>query len=111
MLENKRSTTTAPAMPFTDSEMRGFGFTAWRLMPDGEVWAVAPFSLSNGRLFVGVNPWGYDDFYCFCSYEAALKGLMEFDPATMPEPIGWHRHYGTARRRTDGDPLQEYIHP
>lgn len=96
-------------MPFTDEQMREFGYTHWRLMPDGEVWAVSPFSISNGRMFIDIESTGYRDFYCFCTPEAAVKALFEFDPATMDEPFGWHRHGGTGRRRPDGDPTKEYI--
>lgn len=96
-------------MPFPDEKLREWGMRYYRVFEDGEVWSVSPFSLSNGRLFVDLGQNGYADFYCFCDYPTALKALREFDPKTMREPEGWHRHFGTARRRPDGDASREYI--
>lgn len=49
----------------------------------------------------------YDDRWCYHSKEAAVKALSEWDGTG--EPMGWHRHPPTGRRRPDGDPLAEYI--
>lgn len=96
-------------MPFTATQIRQMGYSYARVFADGQVWAVAPFSISNGRLFIDLNDCGYDDFYCFSSYDAALKALIDFDPETMDEPIGWHRHGKSHRRRENGDPSKETI--
>lgn len=96
-------------MPFTDAEMRLWGYTHWRCLPDGTVIAVAPMSISNGRLFWDVNQDGYSDFYCYDSPDLALSGMMDFDPAKQKEPEGWHRHASTGRRRPNGDRSKEYI--
>lgn len=85
------------------------GFTDWREI-DGVIYAVMPYSISNGRLFVDVNECGYTEFYCFCSPEAARKGLFEWKPETEKEPTGWHRHSATGRRRENGDPSKETIY-
>lgn len=100
----------AHLMPFSDQELREWGMHYYRVFEDGEVWSAAPYSISNGRLFVDLNQYGYADFYCFCDYEAALKALREFDPKTMKEPQGWHRHYRSSRRRPDGDASREHIY-
>ena len=96
-------------MPFTPQQLASFGFHYYRVFESGDVWAVSPFSISNGRLFIDLNDNGYRDFYCFCDYETALKALQEFDPKTMKEPTGWHRHGGSGRRREGGDPGKETI--
>jgi hypothetical protein len=41
---------------------------------------------------------GYDDRWCFSSYEKAKSGLDAWDGVTG-EPQGWHRHPSTGRRR------------
>jgi hypothetical protein len=89
-------------LPFSAQELRQMGYTYVRVFADGEIWAVAPYSIENGRMFV--------DFYCFCSYEAALLALKTFDPAKESEPTGWHRHASTGRRRENGDPNQQTIY-
>ncbi|MYM92608.1 hypothetical protein [Duganella vulcania] len=66
-------------------------------------------SISNGRLFWDVHQAGYQDFYCYDSVELAVQGMMSFDPARDKEPVGWHRHASTGRRRPAGDASKEYI--
>lgn len=89
--------------------MRAWGYIYWRCLPDGMVLAVGPMSFSNGRLFWDVHQTGYNDFYCYCSVEAAVQGLMAYNPETDPEPQGWHRHASSGRRRPDGDASREYV--
>jgi hypothetical protein len=101
----------AHKMPFGEESLSSMGYQYFRVFEDGQVWAVAPYSISNGRLFVDLESTGYRDFYCFCDYPTALKALQEFDPANMKEPEGWHRHFSTSRRRPDGDASKEYINP
>lgn len=96
-------------IPFPERELRSWGYTHWRCLPDGMVLAVGPMSLSNGRLFWDVHQDGYEDFYCFDSVERAVQGMMNFNPLTEKEPEGWHRHASTGRRRPDGDASKEYI--
>lgn len=58
----------------------------------------------------GLNEWGYEDRWCYRTYEDAYRALMEWkDSPEDPEPDGWHRHPGSGRRRTNGDPKTEYI--
>lgn len=42
------------------------------------------------------------------AYKRALEALEAWDPATEPEPTGWHRDPHTGRRRVGGDPATEY---
>ncbi|WP_298151011.1 hypothetical protein [Flavobacterium sp.] len=96
-------------MPYSELELKRWGYTHWRCLLDGTVVAVAPMSISNGRLFWNVHQDGYEDFYCYDSVELAVTSMMEFDPTTQLEPLGWHRHGSTGRRRPGGDMTKEYI--
>lgn len=97
-------------MPYTPEQLARMGYHYARIFEDGEIWAVAPFSSSNGRLFVDLTDSGYADFYCFCSYDAALAALKDFDTHSMTEPVGWHRHGRSGRRRENGDPKRETVY-
>ncbi len=98
-----------PTMPFTDAQMREWGFTAWRILPDGSVLAVGPISFGNGRLYVDVSRTGYADCYCYDSLALAEEYMLAFDPARDAEPTGWKRHPVTGRRRPNGDASAEYV--
>jgi hypothetical protein len=50
---------------------------------------------------------GYENRWCFDSYESAKKAMDEWDGTG--EPYGWHRHPSTGRRRPDGDAALEYV--
>ena len=97
--------------PYTDEQMRSFGYTAWRFLPDGSVMAVASMLFGNGRLFMGVHQDGHEDAYCYDSLALASKAMHEFDPVIDAEPSGWKRHPYTGRRRPGGDASQEYVNP
>jgi hypothetical protein len=99
----------AEKMPFTADQLREMGYHYYRVFADGEVWAVSPYSIGNGRMFMDIHGWGYGDFYCFCDFASSLKALINYQPCVMPEPFGWHRHFKTSRRRDGGDPKTEYI--
>ncbi len=96
-------------MPFSDAQMRDFGYVAWRCLPDGTVLAVAPMLFGNGRLYVDVHETGYRDFYCYDGLQNAIDNMNKFDPASDQEPSGWKRHFSSGRRRPDGDPDREFV--
>lgn len=54
---------------------------------------------------------GYFDRWCYKDEQAAVKALTDFveEPPVGYEPVGWHRHPPTHRRRPGGDPALEYI--
>lgn len=97
------------AIPFSETDLRSWGYIHWRCLPDGTVAAVGPMSISNGRLFWNVHQDGYEDFYCYDSVELAVESLMKFDPTKQVEPFGWHRHGSSGRRRPGGAVENEYI--
>jgi hypothetical protein len=51
---------------------------------------------------------GWEEKYCYPSVEAARKALADWDG--NGEPVGWHRHVPSNRRRHEADPLAEYVH-
>lgn len=50
---------------------------------------------------------GYDNRWCFSSYEKAKTALDNWNGDG--EPMGWHRHPDTGRRRVEGDESKEYV--
>jgi hypothetical protein len=52
----------------------------------------------------------YDDRYCYATEVGAKDALDQLKANNWTgEPLGWHRHPKTGRRRTGGDPATEYI--
>lgn len=96
-------------MPFTNEEMNEMGYSHWRLLDDGNLLAVSEMLFSNGRLFVGVNRYGYEDCYCYDNVEKAIESMNNFDPAHDIEPDGWKRHPYSGRRRENGDKKKEVV--
>lgn len=56
------------------------------------------------------DDYGYSDRFCFDHATVALAALLEWKARNFDgEPIGWHRHPDSGRRRPDGDPKKEYV--
>lgn len=53
---------------------------------------------------------GYFDRWCYADETGARAALNAFPEQPEPsyEPVGWHRHPLSGRRRPDGDPSREY---
>lgn len=96
-------------IPYTNKQMFEMGYSNWRELPDGSILAVGPMLFGNGRLFVDINSYGYEDCYCYDSLEGAEKSMMEFNPEVDDEPQGWKRHPTSGRRRENGDPAKEIV--
>jgi hypothetical protein len=75
---------------------------------DGRWKAIYPLLYTNA-VIVGLMGarWGYQDRWCYHSYELALVALLAWDGTG--EPQGWHRHPGSGRRRDELG--QEYVAP
>lgn len=56
------------------------------------------------------DPVGYFDRWCYANAAGALAALAAFPmhPQDGYEPMGWHRHPASGRRRPDGDPAREF---
>lgn len=84
---------------------------AYRTLDDGRELVVYPM-LFTFRLCIG--PQGaetYDDAWCYWYDFDAIKACEEWNGEGDDPPYGWHRHINSGRRRTDGDPNQEYVQP
>ena len=99
---------TQQKMPFTEEEMKSWGYTSWKLLDSGQLVAVGPMLHGNGRLFLDVCPNGYGDCYCYDSLELAEKSMAEYYDEKI-EPEGWKRHPFSGRRRENGNKLKEYV--
>lgn len=76
---------------------------------DGRTVSVHQMLLGNWRLCIG--PTGeqhYDDGWCYHDLVLVMQAATQWDGEGDP-PDGWVRQLSTGRRRTDGDPEQEYI--
>jgi len=65
-------------------------------LPDGRVCGVHKF-IYTWSLHIDIDYCGYGDRYCFSTLELANAALQAYDGET--EPIGWHRHPDSGRRR------------
>lgn len=67
----------------------------------------------TGRLTVArdaeSDKFGYDDMWCYNTLGEAIAAGHNWDGTG--EPVGWHRHPPTGRRRPNGDAAKEYIAP
>lgn len=80
-------------------------------LPAGLALWVVPMVVTT-RIMIGVpGSGGVDDAWCYHTPGGAILAALAWDPETEKEPTGWHRHPHSGRRRTNGDPDQEYIAP
>lgn len=83
-----------------------------RVLDNGLQIDVCAMTFGKARLCVGIAPTrehGYEDGWCYEDAVVALAAAETWDGEGDP-PDGWHRQISTGRRRTDGDPEQEYVH-
>jgi hypothetical protein len=71
-------------------------YTDFRVLPDGRLIGVKRL-LFHWTIHVDINLIGYEDRYCFCTYELAKAAFDEWDG--QGDPKNWHRHPKTGRRR------------
>lgn len=77
-------------------------------LPDGRLIGINRL-LFHWTMHVDIHPWGYEDRYCYQTLAGAIEAMEQWDGSG--DPVGWHRHPGTGRRRPDGDASREYIDP
>lgn len=78
---------------------------------NGRYVAVVPYAYT-WAVIVGCYRWadaGHDDRWCYKTRLAAAAAAHVWDG--HGEPVGWHRHPDTGRRRPEGDPTREYVNP
>lgn len=90
------------------------------LIEQAPSWARAAKMLSDGRMAAVVRmifTWKlvvgpadspvYEDGWCYQTEHGAIQALADWDG--RGEPVGWHRHPPSGRRRPDGDASREYV--
>jgi hypothetical protein len=85
------------------------GTIAQRILPDGREACIYP-QLFTHKLVVGLPEVGwFDDSWCYNTRSAAVDAMNAWDGTG--EPMGWHRHPSSGRRRAGGDPAIEVVRP
>lgn len=87
------------------------GSLACRYFQDGTVIRAEPMIFTN-RLclsFAQTNERCYDDIWCFEKDLDIIEILKTWNYPEDREPLGWHRHPMSDRRRVKGDPNMEYV--
>jgi hypothetical protein len=97
-------------------------YVQWLLRPDGGA-CVEVKDLGDG-LYAGIKPllfhwtmiaglvgdyFSYSDRWCFA--DRALAEIAIRNWSGNGDPVGWHRHPSSGRRREGGDPNKETISP
>ena len=104
--------------PASDRDLAAFW--RWSTDPDGAAFLEVK-DLGDGRyagirrlifhytMIVGEigDEFTYADRYCYETLEIATAALRAWDGTG--DPLGWHRHPRTNRRRPGGNPALEYI--
>lgn len=93
--------------------MRPGAVTESRVLDDGRGLDVYPLLWGRARMLVTladeIETDFADDAWEFDSIVRALDAQASWDGTG--EPAGWDRHPKTGRRRPDGDPERETVHP
>jgi hypothetical protein len=112
---------TAPQEPFGGTSPEGLVWLAAMASANrylapvpigGERWAaISTFAFTVGILVGEIgDDYGYSNRFCYERLSVALSALVEWrNRGFEGEPIGWHRHPDSGRRRPGGDPTKEYI--
>ena len=80
-------------------------------MGDGRWAALSRFAFTTAIITGAIgDDWGYENRWCFDSLGLAAASLTSWQLRGFEgEPLGWHRHPDSGRRRPNGDASQEYI--
>lgn len=82
-------------------------YTDIRALPDGRLIGTLQL-LFHWTLHVDIDWFGYADRYCFQSYDLVRAAFDGWDGTG--DPVGWHRHPKSGRRRDLGTG-REWISP
>lgn len=84
------------------------GYGDIRPLNDGRYVAIRQFLFTHAIIVGQIGDrCGVDDRWCYHSYAAAKTALCAWDGTG--EPLGWHRHPASGRRRIEGEPTTEYV--
>ena len=79
-------------------QLVAMGYTDITILPNGEFACIFKFAYTYAILFA-MTAWGYEQRWCYHSYESARQALTAWNGEGDPE--GWHRHMPSGRRRND----------
>lgn len=89
-------------------KIKTHGYPYVKLLSDERWAALSPMNFTTAILMGYVDDdYGYEDRWCYNSYEAAKKALDDWDGTG--EPRGWHRHPSSGRRVDESGNL--YVRP
>jgi len=79
----------------TEEELKKLGYTDIKTFPDGTQAGLMKLIFTHAIVY-DFDYFGYNDRWCYHTYEDAKKALGEWDGSE--EPKGWHRHPSSGRR-------------
>lgn len=82
-----------------------------RLLPDGRIAWIHRLNFTYAILVAPINAECYEDRWCYHTEARAMLELERWNAGAEKEPVGWHRHPPSGRRRPDGDAEKEYVNP
>ena len=69
---------------------------------DGNSWYGLIGFVFTTAIVSGLNDCGYEDRWCYHNISDATQALLEWQSRNFEgEPLGWHRHPTSGRRRTE----------
>lgn len=71
-------------------------YTLMKQLPDGRVCGVHRL-MYHWTMHVDIDAFGYNERYCYATKQGAEQALTDWDGRL--EPVGWHRHPESGRRR------------
>ena len=72
------------------------GYSALKVLPDGRLVGVMKL-LYHYSLHVGIDEGGYSERYCYKDAAGCVLAMMAWDGEG--DPLGWHKHPESGRRR------------
>lgn len=85
----------------------------WKIKdaPDGRRIWVVQLAFTAAIIIGPPDAWEYDDRWCYATADLAAKNAHDWTAEPGTEPVGWHRHPTSGRRRPDGLPANQYVMP
>ncbi len=82
------------------------GYLHPRPLPGGRYGVIAQFLFTYAIITGRIGDfWAYDNRWCYRNFQSAKDALDAWDG--LGEPIGWHRHPMTGRRRETEEEILE----
>lgn len=98
-------------LAYMDWLLASAGYAKVAPLPGGRWVGIQPL-LFHWTMHIGIigDYHGYEDRYCYADEKLARDSFDEWLSRRLAdEPINWHRHPATGRRRANGSPEEETI--